>query len=89
VGNRLRSGSRQQAASEEDTKNLFKMLATTTFSVVPKGALASGNLLTKYNFEFIEQKRLSSKILTMLSRDYSELILENRQRSVDIFRVTL
>ena len=59
---------------DTETALLLNTLITFNFtSLTSTPFLQQSSYLEKYNFMFIEEKRLTSKILTILTRDHSVL----------------
>jgi hypothetical protein len=76
-----------KAVKDEETKALFQFLAAPSFTRLPSSSQSLENLLVKFNFDFIEQRRLTAKLLTMLSRDFGLLRLLDAAALAALFRL--
>jgi hypothetical protein len=76
-----------KAVKDEETKALFQFLAAPSFTRLPSSSQPLENLLVKFNFDFIEQRRLTAKLLTMLSRDFGLLRLLDAAALAALFRL--
>ena len=78
-----------KAVKDEETKALFQFLAAPSFTRLPSSSQSLENLLVKFNFDFIEQRRLTAKLLTMLSRDFGLLRLLDSAALAALFRLCI
>ena len=76
-----------KAVKDEETKALFQFLAAPSFTRLPSSSKPVDNLLVKFNFDFIEQRRLTAKLLTMLGRDFGLLRLLDSAALASLFRL--
>ena len=78
-----------KAVKDEETKALFQFLAAPSFTRLPPSSKPVDNLLVKFNFDFIEQRRLTAKLLTMLGRDFGLLRLLDSAALASLFRLCI
>jgi len=78
-----------KAVKDEETKALFQFLAAPSFTRLPSSSQSLENLLVKFNFDFIEHRRLTAKLLTMLSRDFGLLRLLDSAALAALFRLCI
>lgn len=82
-----------ESVKDDEVATLLQVLIEAHFHcLVPAGSLqpqsVMENPLVKYNFEFAEQKRLVSKIFTMMVRDH-HVLKKHPNLHLDLFRLAV
>ena len=77
-------GAVEQSISQGTSTEIIQILLSGCFTSVPPPQ--DGHVFGRFNYLFVEQRRLTAKVLTMVVRDFAKL---NQQQLSEIFRIAL